>query len=75
MAGKYGEIERERRMILIESFFINGEPVGKICEDIHKGVVTFEPKTGNKHLACRKWKSVVCCQRAILKFYRSESPR
>jgi hypothetical protein len=61
-------------MRLIQTFFIAGEPVGEIREDLLAGWVTFEPKTGNKHLARRKWKSVVCCQRAVLKSYTNEGP-
>ena len=62
-------------MILTESLFIDGEPVGKICQDQHAGKVTFKPKAGHKHLAGRKWKSIDSCQRAVLKHYMAESPR
>jgi hypothetical protein len=61
-------------MLLIETFFIAGEPVGKICQDIYKGAVTFAPKAGNKHLARRKWKTVFSCQRAVIKSYTNEGP-
>ena len=62
-------------MVVIETMFIDGEPVGKVCEDLGRGLVTFIPKDGNKRLARRKWKSVVSCQRAVIKTYTKESPQ
>jgi len=62
-------------MVLVETYFIGGQPVGRIHEDIMNGVVTFQPRDNvHLHLARRKWKSVTACQRAILKSYKNENP-
>ena len=38
-------------MVLTETLYgANGEPLGKVREDLLHGLVTFEPKDGNKHL-------------------------
>ncbi len=63
------------RMVLTETIFVNGQPVGQIRENVLKGVVTFQPKHGHASLAGRTWRSVDSCQRAVLTFYKSESPR
>jgi len=62
-------------VIVIESFFIDGEPVGKVCQGLLKAQVTFKPKHGHTRLAGRTWKSIDSCQRAVLKHYIAEGPR
>ena len=60
-------------MILAESFFIHGKPVGTIREDVYKGIVTFEPKHGLSSLAGRRWRSVAACEKAVINSYQRKS--
>ena len=61
-------------MVLIETLFHNGRPLGKIRQDLHRGIITFTPKEGHTLLARRKWKSVTACQRAVITTYKNENP-
>ena len=62
-------------MFVTETIFgQNGQPLGKLREDIFNAVVTFIPADGSKRLAGRKWKSVNACQKAVTKYYTNESP-
>ena len=62
-------------MVLVETLFHRGEPIGKISQDLFAGEVRFIPNEGHKRLAQRKWSSVNACQRAVLKHYTKEDPR
>ena len=60
-------------MVLTETLYgANGEPLGKVREDLLNGLVTFEPKDGNKRLAGRKWRTSNACRKAVLKTYRGK---
>ena len=61
-------------MIVTETLFHNGQPLGKISQDLFAGEVRFIPNEGHKRLAGRKWSSVNACQRAVIKTYMKESP-
>jgi len=51
----------------------NGEPLGKVHEDLLNGLVTFEPKDGNPRLAGRKWRNSNACRKAVLNLYRGQT--
>jgi hypothetical protein len=61
-------------MVLVETFFIDGKPVGKIIENLNHDLITFEPRDGNKHLSGRKWRSATDCRKAVIKTYTKEGP-
>ena len=57
-------------MILSETIFVSGRPVGKLLKDIHAGCVTFQPANDNKRLAARTWRSVNKATREIQNHYQ-----
>jgi hypothetical protein len=57
-------------MILIETIFINGRPIGKLQDDLHAGRVTFQPADGDKRLATRTWRDVNTATRDIQNHYQ-----
>jgi hypothetical protein len=57
-------------MELAETLFYRGQALGKICQDVSAGTVTFKPKNGHTRLAGRTWKSVTACQKAVIKTYQ-----
>jgi hypothetical protein len=56
-------------VILKESIFFDGRPVGTLSEDILKGRVTFVPADGNKRLAARVWRDVNTAKRDVHIYY------
>lgn len=57
-------------MILSETIFVNGRPVGKLLKDIHAGRVTFQPADDNQRLAARTWCNVNTATRVIQNHYQ-----
>jgi hypothetical protein len=57
-------------MILRETIFVDGRPVGKLLKDIHAGHVTFKPADDNPRLASRTWRDVNEATRAIQNHYQ-----
>ena len=62
-------------MLLIETLFHRGKPIGKIRQDINADQVTFEPTDGHKRLATRKWTSVTTCRQTVIKAYELQGAR
>ena len=54
-------------MLLSESLFYHGKPLGKICQNSNTGYVTFVPAKDPDSLASRKWRTVNGCRRAVIK--------
>ena len=57
-------------MILTETVFHRGQPVGLMHRNSLTGRVSFQPVAGHTRLARRRWKSAKACQRAVLKSYQ-----
>ena len=60
-------------MIISETMFVNGRPVGRLLENIYACRVTFQPAENNQRLATRVWRDVNTATRAIQNFYHIKS--
>ena len=62
-------------MILVETIFFSGKPVGVIRRDDYSGEIAFSPIKGKSRLPDREWASVDEIKVAIIKTYTKESPQ
>ena len=60
-------------MLLSETLFFQGQPIGKVCENSNTGQVTFVPAISANNLAKRKWTTVSGCKKVVLKIYQQEN--
>jgi len=62
-------------MHVIETAFVNNQPVGKIQQNLFAGEVKFIPKDGHARLAGRKWTTIRGCKAAVIRAYTSENEK
>jgi hypothetical protein len=62
-------------MIISETMFVNGRPVGWLLENIYACRVTFQPAENNQRLAARVWRDVNTATRAIQNYYHLNSTK
>jgi hypothetical protein len=63
-----------KSMLIRETLFFKGHPLGKICQNSNTGDVTFMPAKDSNSLASRKWRTVRDCRRAVIKTCQKENP-
>ncbi|MEJ8568279.1 hypothetical protein [Elongatibacter sediminis] len=56
-------------MKISETYFVDGEPVGKIVRDDHRGTVGFIPREGKPKPPARPWKDVDELKRMLMHLY------
>lgn len=61
-------------MILVETFFINGEVIGVVRRDDYSGEIAFSPHKPPSKLPPRNWKNVDELKVALLKAYEEGPP-
>ena len=61
-------------MILRETIFIDGTPLGVIRRDDYSGEIAFSPHNPPSKLPLREWKSVDELRAAVLEAYTNENP-
>lgn len=59
-------------MLLSESLYFRGKPIGKVCQNSNTGMVTFRPGTDPNFLAKQTWATIAGCKKAVLKTYQQE---
>ena len=58
-------------MILRETIFVAGQPVGVVCQDDYSGEVAFTPIKGKSRLLEREWTSVDEIKAAVIREYEN----
>jgi hypothetical protein len=61
-------------MLISETLFWHGHPLGKICQNSNTGDVTFVPTKDSNSLASKKWRTDSDCCRAVIKACQKENP-
>ena len=59
-------------MILVETIFVSGKPVGVVRRDDYSGEIAFSPIKGKSRLPDREWKSVDELKQAVFREYKNE---
>ena len=61
-------------MILAETIFVSGKPVGVVRQDTLTRLIAFSPIKGKSRLRDREWASVDEIKAAVIREYENESP-
>lgn len=61
-------------MILTETIFLQGAPVGVVRRDDFSGEIAFSPHKPPSKLPLREWKSVDELKAAVIREYTNENP-
>ena len=61
-------------MILRETIFLDGTPLGVIRQDNFTRLIAFSPQNPPSKLPLREWKSVDELKAAVLEAYTNENP-
>lgn len=61
-------------MIMAESVFMRGQPVGRIFSDSNSGTFTFQPARGKSPLLQSQWRDVDALRKAIYEAYETVPP-
>ena len=61
-------------MILTETIFLEGAPMGVVRQDTNTRQIAFSPIKGQSRLQAKGWKSMDELKVAVLKAYKKESP-
>ena len=60
-------------MILAETIFLEGAPIGVVRQDSNSGLIDFSPIDGKSPLPQRQWKDVDELKLSVTESYRQKS--
>ena len=61
-------------MILVETIFFSGKPVGVVRQDTLTRQIAFSPIEGKSRLPDREWESIDQLKAAVIREYTNENP-